>query len=148
MMPRHNPGPQIKFLPQRGKYYIVWYELGMKQVRSTGTADPVEAARIFEEAIGQEPEPLPPRAPQFIYFVGSEAGPIKIGIATNVQSRLAALQTGSPVRLSLLASVEGDLSREYLYHSIFHKHRLHGEWFEPAQPILDEIAAIGARYAA
>lgn len=38
-MPRPNSGPRLKWLPKRGIWYIVWYEIGRERLRSTGTAD-------------------------------------------------------------------------------------------------------------
>ena len=58
-------------------------------------------------------------------------GPIKIGCARNSTSRLAELTRYSPVKLVLLASVDGGFPEETLLHFIFKADRLHGEWFAP-----------------
>ena len=80
-----------------------------------------------------------------VYFIQSgKRGPIKIGVATNVRKRLDALQTGSPYRLRLRATVPGDLYTEGVYHRMFSEHRMAGECFKPATPILQEIKAIRA----
>lgn len=162
-MPRPNRGASLKYNSQRQKYYIVWYEVGLKMVRSTGTSDAAKAAEVLEAfniergdlPYGRRPVavafdevgPVRPQSQQWVYFIGSDAGPIKIGIAENVERRLRSLRMASPVPLTLLAKVQGDITQEWFYHQHFHKHRLHGEWFSPAKPILNEIAAINAKAA-
>jgi hypothetical protein len=42
-MPRHNRGPYLHFLRDRGCYYIRWRERGRTRQRSTGTSDLREA---------------------------------------------------------------------------------------------------------
>lgn len=80
-----------------------------------------------------------------VYFIqAGKRGPIKIGVATNVRKRLDALQTGSPYRLRLRATVPGDLYTEGAYHRMFSEHRMSGEWFKPVAPILQEIKSIRA----
>lgn len=74
-----------------------------------------------------------------VYFIGSEAGPIKIGMAQNVEARLISIQASSPVLLHLLATTGGGIKQERIYHRQFAAHRLHGEWFEPHPDILAEI---------
>lgn len=162
-MPRPNHGPRLVLLRQRGKYYIIWYLLGSKRVRSTGTADREKAEGVFRKFM-EEREDLPPEhrhvepayddvgpvrrvRDSFVYFIRAETGQIKIGLAENVERRLAGLRTHSPVPLQLLATRPGDRQQEWFYHQIFHRHRLHGEWFEPADPILDEIEAINRKWA-
>jgi hypothetical protein len=76
----------------------------------------------------------------YVYFIGGEAGPVKIGSTRNVGKRLATLQIGSPVRLSILATVSGQGSTlECIYHTKFKAHRLLGEWFERCPEIEAEI---------
>lgn len=79
-----------------------------------------------------------------LYFIqkGSD-GPIKIGIAENVDRRMKELQTGNAVRLNLLAKVAQtkDLN-EGLLHEKFSHIRMNGEWFEPARELLDFISEV------
>ena len=74
----------------------------------------------------------------FAYFVGGDAGAIKIGRSVNPETRLKELQAGSPIPLRILALRPGK-DRERLYHQLFAAHRLHGEWFAPYPDILAEI---------
>lgn len=76
----------------------------------------------------------------FIYFVGTEGGPIKIGKAKNVKARLAGIQTGSPYKLEILGVMMGRESLEGALHKRFSKHRLEGEWFARCDEILEFIA--------
>jgi len=75
-----------------------------------------------------------------IYFIQSENdGAIKIGITKDIKKRLKALQTSNPYKLNLLYSINGGKSLEDNLHNKFKQYRLNGEWFEPAQEILDYI---------
>lgn len=48
-MPRPNRGPYLRFLKERGGFYIFWSEVGVTRKRSTGTTDRREA----EDALAQ-----------------------------------------------------------------------------------------------
>lgn len=79
-----------------------------------------------------------------VYFVGGESGPVKIGFAVDPVLRLTALQCGSPVPLSILATIEAPARMERAYHKQFAAHRLHGEWFARAPEIVAEIKRVTA----
>lgn len=81
-------------------------------------------------------------APKFVYFIQSQAptGPIKIGYANNVQSRLSALQVSTHEELTLLGIVKGDEAVERKYHARFRAYRVSGEWFR-CEGRLAEFAA-------
>jgi len=74
-----------------------------------------------------------------VYFIGSEMGQIKIGMALNPEKRLRGLQTSHPAKLTILATCDGGHAQEHAYHQMFASHRLHGEWFERHPDILAEI---------
>jgi hypothetical protein len=76
-----------------------------------------------------------------IYFVLScEKEPkVKIGFATNVRNRLRNLQVASPVRLVVVATVDGHNRLERTYHEKFRRDRLYGEWFRFSAAIREEI---------
>lgn len=63
-----------------------------------------------------------------VYFIQSGAA-IKIGVSTSVKQRLASLQTSSPTKLVLLATVEGAREDEARLHRRFANERIAGEWF-------------------
>ncbi|MFD0074295.1 GIY-YIG nuclease family protein [Streptomyces sp. NPDC127166] len=66
---------------------------------------------------------------QHTYLIGASASRlVKIGIASDPAKRLAALQTGSPMLLSVLWSHPGDFERAL--HDRFAAYRRHGEWFD------------------
>lgn len=69
----------------------------------------------------------------FVYFIGPtdwRLNRIKIGHTTCApESRLAAMQTGSPFPLELYAFFRGARSVEQLLHETFAPVREHGEWF-------------------
>jgi len=78
------------------------------------------------------------------YFIGGDAGCIKIGWTGGVSAdqRCKELQTGSPIRLRVLAFVRGGMDIERAYHARFKDARSHGEWFERVPEIEAEIARL------
>lgn len=88
-------------------------------------------------------DPLPPdrrwvRDGVCLYVVGAtHTGPLKIGITTSPDSRLASLQTGNHEKLSLFTYIViPDKSRwiEKTIHESLGLWRLHGEWFNISLP--------------
>jgi hypothetical protein len=69
---------------------------------------------------------------QSVYFIRSErGGPVKIGIARDIDSRLMSLQTAHPYPLKVIAVIpSGGKSKERELHQRFAADRLNGEWFE------------------
>lgn len=73
----------------------------------------------------------------YIYVVKSSMDgikPLKIGVASSINARMSALQTGSPVPLSLVAAFRfrsrGDaMLAERMAHSVFAERNSHGEWY-------------------
>jgi hypothetical protein len=79
-----------------------------------------------------------------IYFIKNVVnGQIKIGFADSPNKRLADLQTGSTDKLVLIRSIDGDKATEAALHERFAVHRLQGEWFTPADEILQFIKTKG-----
>lgn len=81
---------------------------------------------------------------QSVYFIGSNDGPVKIGIAANPQARLSNLQTGHHEKLRIFAICDGGAEQEKAYHKRFAAHRLSGEWFARCPEIEAEIARLNA----
>jgi len=81
-----------------------------------------------------------------IYFMrrADGIGPIKIGCSKWQASRLKTMQVWSPHLLEIVITVPGDFADEKRLHNQFSMHRLHGEWFEPAAPLLALIARCAA----
>jgi hypothetical protein len=94
-------------------------------------------------AVVPAPKPLKPKPvfPPTVYFIqAGDTGPIKIGhTTTGVDSRLASLQTGSPVLLRCIATTSGSVRDEQSLHARFQAARLHGEWFAPSDALLAYI---------
>lgn len=71
----------------------------------------------------------------YIYFVRAGSnGPIKIGVASNVDKRVETLQTGNHQKLTVITVIKcRDKSDAYHKESTFHKmfehKRIRGEWF-------------------
>lgn len=77
-----------------------------------------------------------------LYFIGSDEGPIKIGVSVDPTKRLKGIQTSYPYKLQILALIPDGGMMESEYHARFAAHRLHGEWFEPHPDILAEITRL------
>jgi DNA-binding XRE family transcriptional regulator len=63
-----------------------------------------------------------------IYFIKQE-NYVKIGFTNRFKARLNDLQVGSPVKLEVLAIIEGDKKDEYTLHQKFNHICSNGEWF-------------------
>jgi hypothetical protein len=63
-----------------------------------------------------------------IYFVMAQRH-VKIGFATNVPSRVASLQTGNHLELSVQETFSSYVEAEKMIHERFAKDRVRGEWF-------------------
>lgn len=80
----------------------------------------------------------------YVYFVQSvEGGPIKIGHACNLDSRLSALQSGNPTDLRVLAAFVADEDTEDALHDLLRSVCVRGEWFHPVSDLVELIANIG-----
>ncbi len=74
---------------------------------------------------------------RLIYFVqAGVGGPIKIGITSDLENRLAGLKTSCPYPLSVIGTVQGTRSDERLLHLCLTCSRMTGEWFEPTPKVL------------
>lgn len=67
----------------------------------------------------------------WVYLIGPADGTglTKIGTTIDVKHRLAALQCGSPVPLTVLWLTPGGRAVEARLHSVYAAQRAHGEWF-------------------
>jgi len=75
-----------------------------------------------------------------VYFVRSESGgPIKIGVAVDVKSRVSNIQVGRPDRVLLIATEEGGREKERELHRRFATARIDGEWFTATEELLRYI---------
>ena len=77
-----------------------------------------------------------------IYLVKAEGTNLyKIGYTGGkAKSRVKAMQTGCPYRLSIIKEVEGSQCREKLLHEAFLGKRKQGEWFELDDKTLREVS--------
>ena len=72
----------------------------------------------------------------YVYFVrAGNRGAIKIGMARNVERRLATMQTGNAFELKIMACICCESKRDALIlekrlHSKFKRQRIRGEWFQ------------------
>jgi predicted GIY-YIG superfamily endonuclease len=72
----------------------------------------------------------------YVYFIrAGTKGPIKIGVAGDVNSRMDTLQTGNHMTLSIIAKIKCSsrleaYDRENQLHKMFKHSRLRGEWFK------------------
>jgi hypothetical protein len=87
----------------------------------------------------------------YIYVIGGDEPPYKVGISNNPDRRLKTLQTGHPKRLRIHSIKETDSTRTKLLESAIHQHlkhhRLVGEWFDlDLKTILLEVEFALIRY--
>ena len=71
----------------------------------------------------------------FIYCGDKQTSPVKIGVTSDLESRIASLQTGNPYKLTCKALIPCDdktqaYHLESFFHKQFKKNRMMGEWFK------------------
>jgi hypothetical protein len=80
---------------------------------------------------------------QYIYLLSS-SGFFKIGVANDVSSRIASLQTGNPHPIKLI-SCYGFQNAEFVERALHQKYsneRLRGEWFNLSDKHIDEFEVL------
>lgn len=86
----------------------------------------------------------------YVYVIGREAGPVKIGISDNPDNRLQQLKSGCPFKPAVIwqhsmPMREDAFAIERAFHAKHANRRLHGEWFnmdwEAASDTLEEDIA-------
>lgn len=82
----------------------------------------------------------------WVYFIQAGVGDIKIGTATDVKRRLAALQTSHSMPLKVLAATLGGRDVEAAYHAKYAAHRLKGEWFICHPDIWREVKRLNRKH--
>jgi hypothetical protein len=82
-----------------------------------------------------------------VYFVAPvEGGPIKIGTTGDPNKRFNTIQSCSPLPLHFVAIAPGGRDLESTYHTLFARERLHGEWFELSERLMDEVSSLVRRW--
>jgi hypothetical protein len=79
-----------------------------------------------------------------VYIIrAEESRRVKIGYtSTEPVGRLNALQTGSPERLSLVATFPGSMDLERAIHAMLSGSRMHGEWFDDTEHVRLFVAGV------
>jgi hypothetical protein len=147
-MPRPYLGPKLWLDPVRGTWTIMD---GAKRIR-TGYAqhEHAQAEAAIQEYANGTYRPERPKGPTRTYKVEPRKGVyvvgfgpyVKIGITSNLDVRLSALQTPEPV--SVFALLPGWVREERELHIRFAEYRLQGEWFLRKGALADWIEAIRA----
>lgn len=101
--------------------------------------------RVVGTSIVIDPAPPGPGRASCVYFIGGDDGAIKIGVSVAPEARLKGIQTGSPIRLRILATTPGDVETEAAYHARFAGCRVQGEWFERTPELIAEIERLARR---
>lgn len=80
----------------------------------------------------------------WVYFIQApDTKNIKIGFTSrSVESRMAAMQTGHPAQLRILATVRGGMPLERTLHREFKDCHARGEWFQPHPRLMTYIATL------
>jgi hypothetical protein len=80
-----------------------------------------------------------------VYFIeAGKGGPIKIGVAANVDVRLRELQVGNASQLRIIVAVPGSHQDENRLHRRFKAERTSGEWFKAKGLVRDFAASLVA----
>lgn len=74
----------------------------------------------------------------YTYFIQPvQGGPVKIGLSTDPDVRLRSIHIASPVPLQIVGLIDDNC--EASLHEKFAELRLHGEWFSPAESLMEYI---------
>lgn len=93
------------------------------------------------------------RASAYVYVIGREEGPVKVGISSSPNSRLSQIQTACPFKVSLLHA-EAMLDRNHAlrheadFHAVYAEKRLVGEWFDLEADYAIELIETGLEHEA
>ena len=98
------------------------------------------AHRQHAELLKRQADARKPKAAN-TYLIGAEGSPlVKIGFTSGrPKARMSSLQTGVPMKLSLLWSTEGDYEGDL--HGRFNEYRVIGEWFD-LTPLGDAVEVV------
>jgi len=108
---------------------------------------PSEADRHISLSEGIQPQGVETKrkdankSGRFVYFIEG-AGLIKIGVADDVDRRFNSIKTMSPLPLTLIGYMPGDITIEAKLHGRFSEYRRHGEWFVDCKEIRDYLAEV------
>ncbi|MEN9924059.1 MAG: hypothetical protein RL268_185 [Pseudomonadota bacterium] len=134
----------LQGLRRRGEIAYIRLSSRMIRYQRKNLEDYLERSVTVDSPLPRELPGLPtiPRRPS-VYFVRSgKHGPIKIGFANTVRSRLHALRTAHHEELILLATMAGGAVQEQRMHEKFAHLRLRGEWFSPDEDLLCFIESL------
>lgn len=81
----------------------------------------------------------------YVYFIGGNVGPLKIGYSKNPWSRVKDFQTGSAEQLSVVTTIRTTEHSEIDVHKLFASERMQGEWFERSDVLAEVINRIRAK---
>lgn len=99
-----------------------------------------DALNRFHALMAEEKAARRAEAVWRVYFMhAQEAGLVKIGATSSLNSRLMALQNGGPVPLVLIGLVDGGKSVEREIHNQWAHLRSHGEWFQASADLISYI---------
>jgi hypothetical protein len=81
--------------------------------------------------------------PWTIYlFQEGDDGPVKVGKTKSLPDRLNTARTFNARPVHLRAYFTGTEKDERMLHALFAAHHIRGEWFHPAEPVLDFIRKV------
>ncbi len=83
------------------------------------------------------------RQKYWLYFVeAAEVSRIKIGLTGNLDARIQAIRTSSPVKVSLLHSLRGTARQERALHCRFIESQDHCDWFNATDDLRSLIETL------
>lgn len=99
-----------------------------------------EIVRLYEAALERAPV-------LYAYAIqAGEGGPVKIGVSKDPARRLRELQKANAEKLRGLAAWRVLGLEEAQLHEEYAELRIHGEWFEPAWWLIDDMHRLGGDF--
>lgn len=102
----------------------------------------VSTMQVMPEVDARDLPPIEPWPRTAGVYFAACFGRVKIGVAKCVARRLTELQIACPMALELLAVAPGGPDDEAAFHARFDGHRVQGEWFMLAPPIVECIRSL------
>jgi len=108
------------------------------------TMDVLKTCRVYKKECSHWFERKKSDGGKDVYFVQcGDDGPIKIGMASNIKSRINDIQSMCPYQLSVIGSIpNGGKVTERLLHEKFSSLRIHGEWFSPGSELISFVSEL------
>lgn len=137
--------PYLKRAMAKGKAYFYFKGEGERLIPLPNINEKEfawEYQVLLAERFGRERPAVRQKGRSWVYFIGAQSGPIKIGHSQSPEKRIFEMQCGNPDKLFLYGKFRGGQPLEQRLHRKLAAHRVRGEWFERCAQVFDALKAL------